>query len=189
VPERAVAHKQPRSTQVSEIGTPRERLLVAHLEETMDQVLARMGARGLGRMPVVSHEAPHHLLGMLRRGDIIQAYNIALTRRGELQHRASRMKMRHEDETEFIELTLSEEDKAVGKLVKDVASQFPNDCILISIYRDGRTLVPHGNTEFKPGDHITAFIHQDVAEEVYQCLTGGSHSQQSLASPQQSDSV
>jgi len=170
--DRAVEAEKPRRTPVSEIGTTYPNLKVVYPDETIDMVLTRMGTRGVGRLPVVPRDDPDKLLGMIRRGDIIRAYNIALARRGELRHRAARMQMRHADGTEFIELTLAEEDKVVGKSVKDVAAVLPDDCILISIRRNEYTLIPHGNTIFRAGDHLTAFIHNDVTEQVLGCLRG-----------------
>jgi CIC family chloride channel protein len=170
--DRAVGAGMSRRTTIAEIGTCRPSLQVAYPDETIAVVLSRMGTRGLGRLPVVPRDEDGQLLGMIRRGDIIRAYNIALARRGEMRHRAARMQMENKDGTEFIELTLSEEDAVVGKSVKDVAAILPDDCILISIRRNEHTLFPHGNTIFRAGDHITAFINFEVTEEVLGCLRG-----------------
>ncbi len=171
--ERAVAHNMPRATTVAEIATPREKLLIAYPDEPIGDVLARMSRRGLGRIPVVSRDDPGHLLGLIRRADIVDAYNVALTRRTELRHRAQRMEQRSADEgTEFIELTLGEGHQAVGKAVREVASTLHNDCILISIRRGDKTLIPHGNTVLQPGDHVTAFVRTAATESLYACLLG-----------------
>nr|MBN1228220.1 CBS domain-containing protein [Anaerolineae bacterium] len=170
--DRAVANKKPRSTTVAEMGTPRQRLLMAYPDEHMDEVLARMGPRGLGRMPVVSRQDPSVLVGMIRREDIIRAYHIALARRGEIQHRAARMQAKSEKGTEFVELILEESDAAVGRSLRELASLLPNDCIVVSIKRGGRVMIPHGNTIFQAGDLVTAFIHSAASEKVHQCLHG-----------------
>jgi CIC family chloride channel protein len=129
----------------------------------MGVVLARMGTRGLGRLPVVSREEPDRLLGMVRRADVIQAYQVALTRRAELQHRARRMQLRNIDGTEFIDIDLIDSDVIVGRRLSELASRIPADCILISVKRDGRVLIPHGDTMFQAGDKLTAFVRsQDV---------------------------
>lgn len=57
-------------------------LLVAHPDETIAAALRRMSARDVGRLPVVARDEPRRLLGMLRRSDVIRAYDLALTRRG-----------------------------------------------------------------------------------------------------------
>jgi len=170
--DRAVLRNMPRRTTVSQIGTPRQNLVVAYPDETMGQVLTRMGRRGLGRMPVVSREDPAHLLGSIRRPDIIRAYNLALSRRAELQHRTRRMQLHNIDGTEFVDLVLQEGDRAVGKAVREVASIMPDECILISIRRGGVVVIPHGDTIFQPGDHVTAFIRSRDAEALHRCLRG-----------------
>ncbi len=171
--DRALVENAPRHITVSEIGTPRSELLVAYPDETIDVVLTRLSGRGLGRMPVVSRENPNHLLGVVRRADIIRAYNLALSRRAKRQHHAQRMKLRNVDGTEFIDITLSQQDSAVGKSVSELAQNLPDDCILISIRRQGRVLIPHGCTIFQPGDHITAFIRTKDSEKLHTCLRTG----------------
>ncbi|MBN1218492.1 MAG: chloride channel protein [Anaerolineae bacterium] len=170
--DHAVAENLPRRATVAEIGTPRDQLLVAYPEETMGEALTRMARRGLGHLPVVSREDPNHLLGLIRRADILRAYNLALTRRAELQHRARRMQLRNLDGTEFVDLTLKPEDRVVGRTVQDVAEMMPQECILISIRRDGRVLIPHGDTTFRAGDQVTAFIRSQDAEALHACLRG-----------------
>ncbi len=157
--DRAVSEKLPRSTPVAQIGTPFERLVFAHQDESMGEALARMSVRGFGRLPVVSRENPHQLLGVIRREDIIKAYNVGLARRAELQHRTQRAQLRNLDGTEFVEVILGEADGAVGQTVQEISSALPQDAILVSVRRHGQVLIPHGTTRFEPGDLITAFIH------------------------------
>jgi len=170
--ENAVAQEMPRSATVADIGTPREQLLVAFPDESLGIVLARLGTRGLGRLPVVSRDDPSHLIGLVRRHDIVRGYNVALTRRAEIQHRTKRMQLRNLDGTEFIELTLSAADEAVGQSIREIGQQMPRDSILVSIRRDGQVLIPHGNIVLQSGDHLTAFVHSEATEAVFECLRG-----------------
>ena len=80
------------------------------------------------------------------------------------------MRLRHLDGTEFVDLTLQTDDKAVGRSVQEISGTMPESCILISIRRDGRLLIPHGDSIFQPGDHITAFIRNKDTEALYHCL-------------------
>lgn len=155
--DRAVSHNMSRQSPVSAFGTPRDRLTVTYPEETMGAALARLSARGLGHLPVVDRARPTRLLGLIRREDIIRAYSVALARRAELQHRAKRMQLRDIDGTEFVEVVLSPGDRGVGTPVQEIAKELPSDCILVSIRRDGRLVIPHGDTLLKAGDRITAF--------------------------------
>jgi chloride channel protein, CIC family len=121
-----------------------------------------MSVRGFGRLPVVSREDKHKLLGVIRREEIIKAYNVGLARRAELQHRTQRAQLRNIDGTEFVEVALSAGDDAVGKSIQDIS--LPHDAILVSIRRDGQVLIPHGTTRFETGDLVTAFIHSKDIE-------------------------
>jgi len=180
--DRAVEKNLPRRTTVLEIATPRDRLLVAYPDETMGSALTRMSRRGLGNLPVVSRNDPDDLLGLIRRPDILRAYNLGLARRAELQHRARRMQLRNLDGTEFVDLKLKQGDRAVGQTVEDIACVLPHECILISVRRDGRVLIPHGDTTFQVGDHITAFTRSEDGETLHACLHGERSEVQAKAS-------
>jgi len=170
--DQAVLKQMPRSTPVIQFGMPRSRLLVAYPDESIGEALERMSLRGVGRMPVVSKENPNHLVGLVRRSDIIRAYNVALTRRKELQHRTKRAQLHNLDGTEFVDLALADTDIAVGKSIYELAPQIPDDCVLVSVRRDGRILIPHGDTRLRDGDHITAFVRSQDVATLFACLHG-----------------
>lgn len=56
-----------------------------------------------------------------------------------------------------MEIFLDADDLVIDKALQDIAPDFPYDCVLISIERDGRVTIPHGDTIFRAGDHITAY--------------------------------
>lgn len=170
--EQAMADHRPLPGKVSQIATTG--LIVAYPDETIGHALARMAPRGLGRLPVVSQDDPTHLLGIVRRSDIIRAYNVALARRAEIQHRTKRMQLRNLDGTEFYEVTLPDDSQAIGMTVKEIARRLPDDCVLVSIRRKGVILIPHGSTVLQPGDQVTAFVRTQVAEDVFGCFEGPS---------------
>ena len=171
--QRAISRNLPRRTTVAEIGT-HEPLLVAYPDEPMGAVLARLSTRGIGRLPVVDRDDPRHLVGLVRRNDIVNAYRVALARRAELQHRTKRMQLRNLDGTEFVELTLKEGDRAVGLAVSAIADLMPHDCVLVSIRRGPVILIPHGDTVLQADDHITAFVDISQTEKLHHCLHGAS---------------
>jgi CIC family chloride channel protein len=175
--ERAVAQNMPRRTQVSEIGSGRENLEVAYPNENIGVVLRRMGPRGLGRLPVVDPDDPYRLIGLVGRDDIIRAYNVAITRRAELSHRVRRMEAREPAGTQFVEISLTAKDAAIGSTVAALSRSLPKECVFVSIHRDSRLLIPHGDTRLRAGDRITAFIRDEVSEEVLSCIKGprGAH--------------
>jgi CIC family chloride channel protein len=157
---------------VADICTTWPRLKVAFPDETLGDALATMGTRGIGRLPVVSREDPYHLLGMVRRQDIVLAYDLALTRRAEIQHRTQQIDLNDTDGTEFVEVILHQNDRATGQTVASIASQLPTRCVLISIKRDGKTIIPHGDTVFEAGDQITAFVDINDGDGLFHSLRG-----------------
>jgi CIC family chloride channel protein len=86
--KRALENGASPETRVRDIATTD--LLVAYPDETMATALERLGARGVGRLPVVSRQEPARLLGAIRRDDIVRAYQIALARRQPTRGRAVR---------------------------------------------------------------------------------------------------
>ncbi len=73
-------------------------------------------------------------------------------------NRAREMQM--DSGLELIELTLADTDAAVGKSVKDLSTHLPEECLLVSIRRNGIVLIPRGTTVFQTGDLVTALVDQ-----------------------------
>jgi CIC family chloride channel protein len=162
----------PGDTPASEIATTWPHIKVAYPDETMGDALRRMAPRGLGRLPVVSREDPYQVVGVVRRTDISRAYNLALTRRVEIQQKTENMQRQYAEGTEFVDVALVDGDKVVGKTVAEVAANLPEDCVLVSIERNKNVVIPHGDTVFRAGDKVTAFIRTEDAAQLYQCLHG-----------------
>ncbi len=168
----AMQNNMPPDTPVLQIGTPRSELLVVRPAENMGTALARMGTRGMGRLPVVDPADPNRLLGVVRRDDITRAYNIAISRRADLQYRAQRSAMRNIDGTVFSEVSLNRNSPAVGQRISELSPNFPKKCILVSIRRDGQLLIPHGDTVFQNEDLVTVFVNANDVAEIQKCLVG-----------------
>ena len=158
------------NTRIEQIATRHENLLSVYPDENIGDALNRMSRRGYGRLPVVSREDEKHLLGLIQRRDIVKAYQLALTKRAEIQHRTQRLQMRNIDGTEFVDMSIKANSRAAGKTIIDIASTLPHDCILISIRRAGKVFIPHGATKLQVNDQLTAFIQSKDVEELYTCL-------------------
>jgi CIC family chloride channel protein len=131
-----------------------------------------MSQSGLGRLPVVEPDNPRNLAGMIAREDIIRAYQIALARRSELAHRVKRTKMRRAEGTEFIEVQIAEDDPTVGKVIREVGACLPTECILVSIHRGGKTIIPHGDDVLMAGDTLTVFATVSATGPLMEALKG-----------------
>jgi chloride channel protein, CIC family len=167
-----VRNNQPRDITVSQIGTTWPYLKVAYPDESIGNALARMAPRGLGRMPVVSREDPYELLGLIRRQDIITAYDLALTRRADINQKTKEAQLQSEEEMDFVEVYLSADDPVIGKTVAEIAGALPTESVLVSIVRDKMVIVPHGDTVFETGDKVTAFTRHKEAQNLFSCLHG-----------------
>ena len=155
---------------VSDIGVPRAKLAVAFPDETLGEALARMGIRGVGRMPVLDRADPNRLVGLLRRDDVIRGYRLAVARRAEIQHRTKQFQLRNLDEADFVEMQIEDGFASIGQPLSVLASVLPHECVLVSVRRDDHIIIPHGDTVLQYGDRITAFIKTGEIEKLRNCL-------------------
>jgi CIC family chloride channel protein len=156
-----------------DVATTGQYLVTAFPDESMGKVLSRMGARGLTRAPVVSQDDDRKLLGMIRREDIIRAYNLGLSRRQEVEQRTRVLQEQLEGDAEFLEITLRKGIWAVGKTVAQLAKVLPKECILVSIKGNGHSRIPHGDTLLGAGDRITVYVQVAMIEKLFASIRSG----------------
>ncbi len=172
--KRAIEQGLPGDTPIKKIATTN--ILVAYPDETMADVMRRISVRAIGRLPVVSREQPKKVLGLIRRQDLLRAYNLALTNRARVQHRMEQLQLRNIDHTEFVEIEIRPNSPCVNKTIADLADQLPYDAVMVSIRRpSGLVQVVHGDTRFEAGDYITVFINTDSKEQLYSVLQGNTN--------------
>jgi CIC family chloride channel protein len=143
------------------IGDVCERNLeVTYPDETIGAALQRMAPRDLGRLPVVARENPRKLLGVLRRSDGIRAYQLALTRRATLRHRAHQVRLDSitPDLVDVTEIVLEPGSPLIGRLMKDIP--WPRECVIASLRRGQRVLIPRGDTALQVGDVLVAVVEE-----------------------------
>jgi CIC family chloride channel protein len=128
--------------------------LVAYPDETIADALRKMGARDIGRLPVVPRSDPRRLVGMLRRSDMVRAYNIALTRRAALRHRAHQVRLGAYGGMNVEEIVIEPGSACAGHRVREI--EWPRDCILASVRRGRRVIIPRGDTMLWPEDVLVA---------------------------------
>ncbi len=125
---------------------------VAFPDETLNMALRRMSRRDVGRLPVVSRENPRHLLGVLRRADVIHAYDIALTRRVTQRHQehAVRLDALTPTHVDVSDIVVEIGAPAAGKCMNEIP--FPRECVIASVRRGGQVFIPRGETRLQAGD-------------------------------------
>lgn len=127
-------------------------LLLTYPDESIGAALRRMSLRDVGRLPVVARDSPRHLLGVLRRTDLVRAYDIALTRRAELRHRAHQVRL---GASTGGSLTIQEVSVEAGapcdqQKIRDI--QWPSTSVIASVRRGQAVIIPHGDTTLQAGD-------------------------------------
>jgi CIC family chloride channel protein len=145
-------------------------LVTAYPDESLNVVLQRMAPRDLSRLPVVSRDHPDKLLGVIRRNDVVRAYNLGLTRRGRdvLEIPAGIRRAGHVDS---IEVELTGSSRCVGRSVAEISTELPKDALLVSIRRaDGDVVFPRGHTVLREGDRIVAYVRKGRLEDLRRCL-------------------
>lgn len=145
-------------------------LLTVNPDEPMWVALKRLGARDVGRLPVVDRRDPRRLLGLIRRQDIVRAYRVGISRRLDLQERADRLRLGKLTGTEFVEIVVEPGSPQAGRRVRDVP--LPDDCLLTTARRGDKVLLLHGNTRLEAGDRIVALVAPERAGEVRRAFEG-----------------
>ena len=167
--ERAKAAGSFEDKTVADIMT-RQGLLVAYPYEPMWKALRRLGRRDVGRLPVVEGEGSSRLVGVVRRSDIIRAYDQAIAARAHHQHRASVLRLGSVDGTSFLHLRVSPGASAAGRRISEL--ELPEQCLIISVRRGRELHMAHGYTTLEAGDRVTVFAGSECVPEVQRALTG-----------------
>jgi CIC family chloride channel protein len=145
----------------------------------MGAALRRMGARDVGRLPVVARDNPRQLIGVLRRTDLVRAYDIALTRRATMRHRAQQVRLGAVGGVTVEEVVIEANAPCADKRVSEV--RWPRDSVIATLRRGQRVIIPHGDTLLNPGDVLVIAVEGEAREAVrHLCTTAQAASQPSV---------
>ncbi len=141
-------------------------LLVAYPGESLSSALQRMGHSDVGRLPVVDRNYPRKLLGMLRRADVIRAYDIALTRRTTQRHQAGEIRLDAitPEQVNVSDVMVERGATCAGKKMSEIS--WPHDSLIATVRRGNQVFIPHGDTLIKPGDILVVVAEGQDREEV-----------------------
>ena len=153
---------------VIDIATTKD-LLVAYPEESVWEALRRLSLRDVGRLPVLENRDSRKIVGLIRRSDIVRAYNIAIRNRSQHQYKSEILKLGKLDDATFLHIAISPEADIVGQRVNQI--DLPEECLIVSVQRGKKQYVVHGKTIIQPGDRLTVFTKQDFSEPVKERLT------------------
>lgn len=146
-------------------------LLVAYPDESLATAFRRMGRRDIGRLPVVSRADPGQLLGVLRRTDLLRAYDAALTKRALTRHRHDQVRLSTLSELGVEEFIVEAGAPCAGKRIREL--RWPAESVVASVRRGRTVLVPHGDTLLQAGDVLVVVADEQAGGEVRQLCRSG----------------
>ena len=135
--------------------------LTVYPDEPLWGALKKLGIRDVGRLPVVDRNHPRRLLGVVHRHDVIRAYNLAILRRLDAQQRAERLKLGKLGGTQFVEIEIGLKSPVMGRRLEEI--RLPENCIVVSVQRGRKVIIPHGDTVLRTGDRMVAFATEECA--------------------------
>jgi CIC family chloride channel protein len=134
----------------------------------VSEALERMAALGVGRLPVVDETDPTQLIAMFRREDVIAAYHQALGATSQARTRHNQLVARTDGDTRFFELVIASGSLADGRPISEIP--WPEGCVVVSVHRGSKLLVPTGGTVVRAGDAITAFGSDEARDRLIERL-------------------
>ena len=167
--ERAATEGLLEGRTVAEIATT-ENLLVSYPDEPMWKALGIMGPRDVSQLPVLEHRGSRRLAGLLRRRDIVQAYNHAIAKKAHDQHRAEVMRVSRRNGTDFTQVTIAPDSTAAGRLISEI--KLPEGSLIVSVHRGNKLIIPHGYTRLQAKDQLTILTDDECLPVVEQQLAG-----------------
>jgi CIC family chloride channel protein len=153
---------------VADIATC-DTLVVAYTDEPMWSALRKLGVRDVGRLPVVAREDDRQIIGVVRRKDIIQAYNIAIAQRAQHQSRLELQRLGKLIDSELVEIEIPANAGVIGRRISEI--ELPDDCLVVSIQRGRKRYIAHGYSTVQAGDQITVISQEHTAAEIKNLFT------------------
>jgi chloride channel protein, CIC family len=157
----------PETLRVGDIAT--RELVTVFPDDAVGVALRRMAPRDLSRLPVVSPQDASRLVGVVRRNDIVRAYEVGVVRREEARRRADTVHTVRTSQAEFLDIVITVHSAAAGKTV--AKSKLPRTAVLVSIRRGDELIIPHGDTYLMPGDVVTALCERAHASKIRKALS------------------
>jgi len=133
-------------------------------DETVGSALRRMAPRDLSRLPVVSRDDPRLLLGMVRRNDIVRAYEVGVTRYEDNNLRINKSRIREASGLETIEIRVEPGSACDGSKLSAV--QWPHEVVVVAVRRDRKSIIPRGHLILQAEDNLVLLSERDAVNEV-----------------------
>jgi|GEM_PF-16084 CIC family chloride channel protein len=138
-----------------------KRVVTVQPHDTLHDAARLMTELSLRQMPVVAAEDNRRVIGLLRRRDLVAAYGLTQIASGrqvtapQVHTVQASVRQPGAQEAAFFEFTIPADAAIAGKSLHECNP--PKECVLVSVYRNGQLLLPHGDTVLQPGDQVLAF--------------------------------
>ena len=130
-------------------------VVTAEPDDVLWSAIRKMSTRDISSVPV-TQPGSHQLLGLLRRNDVIQAYNLAIARKLHDQHHAEQIRLNALTGGHVFECRVAANSPVVGRRIRDM--DWPTESVIASVQRKDKLIVPHGYTELQADDlHFFSF--------------------------------
>jgi CIC family chloride channel protein len=143
-------------------------MISVYPDESVGAALRRMSPRDISRLPVVARDDLHHLVGVVRRNDIVHAYEMGSLRMEDARQRIEQTRAVSDARSKFLEVTLLPDSIATGKKVAEI--NLPRAAVLVSIRRGSEFVIPHGDTMLQAGDTVTLLCKREWSDEATAAL-------------------
>ena len=170
--ERAVPSPNFASLIVKDIATMGP-LLTVYDDEPLSDAVQRLALRSVNKLPVVTRQFPDKVIGVIRREDVVKAYNLARARRnqGEVDENLVTIKP-IDPQMRLVTFAITKGCPSLDKRIIDIGRQLPYESIIVSIQRQGTMLIPHGDTTLQTGDKVNVLVRSVDEDHLRVCLVG-----------------
>ena len=128
--------------------------------------------------PCGCQSSSSHVIGMLRRSDIVRAYSQAMLNRLESETHKPALPSDLRG-TRIVEVPVESggalEDRSIAEL------QLPPVSLVVTVQRGAETIIPRGDTRLQPRDCLQILVHEDAIATLHEHLASLSPTRRSAA--------
>ncbi|MGA7670406.1 MAG: chloride channel protein [Nitrolancea sp.] len=140
-------------------------------DATLDVALESLASHGVSWMPVVEGRE-QKVIGTVSAADVVSTY------RASLRWTVRRMRGLTVD-TVMLEYRVDRTSPLAGKALRELS--LPTGSLVVSVNRNGSTVLPRGNTTMQPGDVVTFLTNPENEALVREYLSDGQRNVESKA--------
>ncbi len=140
-------------------------------DATLDVALESLASHGVSWMPVVDGR-DQKVIGTISAADVVSTY------RASLRWTVRRMRGLTVD-TVMLEYRVDRTSPLAGKALRELS--LPTGSLVVSVNRNGSTVLPRGNTTMQSGDVVTFLTNPENEVLVREYLSQGDHTVESKA--------